>query len=78
MRVLGENVQDKGCAVEDFHVRIVEGAFQLALLSRRQLLVEDHHLCARICSQSNQLLKAAYHAQTCRVGQSLQFKERVL
>ena len=59
MRVLRKNIQDQGCAVENFHVRVADGAFKLALLGRRQLVIEDHHCCSGVCPQSHQLLNLA-------------------
>ena len=88
-----EDVQNQGCAVEDFHFRVGDGAFKLALLGRRQLVIEDYHLRSGVCPQGNQLLnlagtdisgwvrpveplfEAANHAQTGRVGKSLQLAE---
>ena len=39
--MFGEDVEDQRGAVEDFDVIVLDGFFDLALLARAELLVED-------------------------------------
>jgi drug/metabolite transporter (DMT)-like permease len=57
--MLAEDVKDQGRTVEYLNIRVADGPFKLALLRRRQLLVEDDHVCASIGTQRDQLLHFA-------------------
>ena len=59
MRVLRKDIQDQGGAVENFHLRVCDGAFKLTLLGRRQFIIEDHHRCSGVGPQRHQLLNLA-------------------
>ncbi len=65
--VAGEDVQDERGAVDDLHI-LSQGLLQLPLLPRRELLVEDHHVRARLLDQALELLQLALADEGGRVG----------
>ena len=65
MRVLGEDVEDHGRAVDDAHL---QGVLEGALLARRQLVVGDDHLGLELFCEVAQLVQLAGPEVAARVG----------
>ena len=58
-RMLREDIQDQRGAIQHLDVLVADSALELALLRRRELLIEDHDLRAGIGPQRHQFLDLA-------------------
>jgi len=62
-----EDIQDQGCAVDHLHI-LPQHPLDFALLARRKLFIEDHHIRAQLQDQRLQFAQFARADERSRVG----------